>query len=602
MGRRPTGRRQGRGRSGRSGQKAGRGGPLAAARPGAVWRLGGLRQEVGEPDDAVLERAAQRVGLTGDELAWCRLAKRSVDARGRGADLHFVVQVDLSAKEGRRSQKLDRLVRSGKVREAPAVEGWSADAGGWRDGRAPHVVVVGAGPGGLFAALSAAESGARVTLLERGEPIERRGRKVVAFHRGGEPDTDNNLLFGDGGAGTYSDGKLYTRVNDALEPSVIAELVAAGAPEDIAYDARAHIGTDRLHRMLPRLRSRLQAAGVEFRYGVRVTGLDWREAPAGSGRAIRGLRTLEGDLAADAVVLCIGHSARDTWAHLIEDGVRLDAKPFQLGVRIEHPQGLITRGRYGEVLGTDTGEVLGPASYNLQSKGAPPAHSFCMCPGGRIVASVNEPGRLCTNGMSNSKHSSRWANAAMVTTFTPEDFARYGFEGPLAGVELQRNLEERFFRAGGETYAAPAQRASDFTAGRESTGDLRTSYGFGAVPGRVDELLPPEVRDALREALARFDRTIPGFGGPEGLLVGIETRSSGPVRMTRDRDTRLALGFDNLYPAGEGAGYAGGIMSAAIDGARSAKAAIVALAAERGPGSHSPGGAPMVQPPDVSTP
>ncbi|MEM8710617.1 MAG: FAD-dependent protein, partial [Planctomycetota bacterium] len=544
-----------------------------------AWRVGGLRQAIGEPDEAVLERAAARVGLSRAELKWCRLAKRSVDARGRGADLHFVVQVDLAAQEGRRSQKLDRLVKSGKVRPAPPVEGWAADVGAWPGGAAPHVVVVGAGPGGLFAALSAAESGVRVTLVERGEPIERRGRKVVAFHRGGQPDPDNNLLFGDGGAGTYSDGKLYTRVSDALEPAVIAELVAAGAPEDIAFDARAHIGTDRLHRMLPRLRTRLQEAGVAFRYGVRVTGLDWRDAPDGPGRVVRGLQTSEGDIPSDAVVLCIGHSARDTWARLIEDGVRLDPKPFQLGVRIEHPQGLITRGRYGEVLGTDTGDVLGPASYNLQSKGAPPAHSFCMCPGGRIVASVNEPGRLCTNGMSNSKHSSRWANAAMVTTFTPEDFARYGFEGPLAGVELQRCLEERFFMAGGETYAAPAQRASDFVSGEESTGELRTSYGFGAVPRRVDHLLPPEVRDALREALARFDRTIPGFAGPEGLLVGIETRSSGPVRMTRDRETRLAMGFGNLYPAGEGAGYAGGIMSAAIDGARSAKAAVAALAA-----------------------
>ena len=541
----------------------------------SIWRLSGLRQEVAEPDQDVLDRAARQIGLDPGELSFARMAKRSVDARGRGADLHFVVQVDLGVKRPMRSKKFDRLRRSGKVREAPTVAGFGTDVP-LGPGRVPHLVVVGAGPGGLFAALSAAESGARVTLLERGEPIERRGRKVVQFHRGGEPDPDNNLLFGDGGAGTYSDGKLYTRVSDSLEHAVIDELIAAGAPPDIAFDARAHIGTDKLHRMLPELRDRLKDAGVEFRYGVRVTGLVRAAGPEGSQGAARitAVKTTEGECPLDALVLCIGHSARDTWEQLIQDGVTLEPKPFQLGVRIEHPQELITSGRYGPAIG----DGLGPASYNLQSKGAPPAHSFCMCPGGRIVASVNEPRRLCTNGMSNSKHSSRWANAALVTTLDPGDFAAMGFEGPLAGVALQRHLEERFFVAGGETYRAPAQRADDFLRGADSSGEMKTSYGFGALPARVDELLPPKVRDAIRGALARFDRTIPGFGGPEGLLIGIETRSSGPIRMTRDRESRRAMGFSNLYPAGEGAGYAGGIMSAAIDGARSAQAAVLASA------------------------
>ncbi|MGK0481981.1 MAG: putative FAD-dependent dehydrogenase [Planctomycetota bacterium] len=534
-----------------------------------TWRLSGLRQEVEEPDQAVLDRAARQIGLDPGQLAFARLSKRSVDARGRGADLHFVCQVDLASKDPIRSKKFERLQRSGKVRAAPAAASFRVDVGAAASGPAPHVVVVGAGPGGLFAALSAAESGARVTLLERGDPIERRGRKVVAFHRGGEPDPDNNLLFGDGGAGTYSDGKLYTRISDSLEFNVIQELIDAGAPADIAYDARAHIGTDRLHRMLPKLRARLEAVGVEFRYGVRVTGLVQSSGGSGASR-IQAVATTEGEVPLDALVLCIGHSARDTWAQLLEEGVQLEAKPFQLGVRIEHPQELITRGRYGAAIG----DALGPASYNLQSKGRPPAHSFCMCPGGRIVASVNEPRRLCTNGMSNSKHSSRWANAALVTTLTPEDFAAFGFEGPLAGVEFQRDLEERFFVAGGETYRAPGQRAHDFLQGAESCGEMKTSYGFGATPARIDELLPVQVRDAIREALERFDRTIPGFGGPEGLLVGVETRSSGPVRMTRDRESRRALGFENLFPGGEGAGYAGGIMSAAIDGARCAQEAV----------------------------
>lgn len=522
-----------------------------------VWRVTGLRQELGEPDEAVLGRARRRVRAPAGAPA--RFAKRSVDARGRGADLHLVCQVDVACDLSRPSRALARDLARGAVREAPHAEGLAGSATG-----GGHVVVVGAGPGGLFAALAAALSGARVTLVERGDPIETRGRKVVAFHRGADPDPETNLLFGDGGAGTYSDGKLYTRTSDGLEPAILQELVAAGAPAGIAFDARAHIGTDRLHRMLPRLRARLEDCGVRFEYGTRVVGLDAVDGP--DGRTLRAVRTSEGELELDALVLAIGHSARDTWEELAACGVRLEAKPFQLGVRIEHPQQLVTRGRYGD---GPRAASLGPASYNLQSKAAPPAHSFCMCPGGRIVASVNEGGRLCTNGMSNSKHSSRWANAALVTTFTPDDFEAHGFRGPLGGVALQRALEERFFVAGGSAYAAPAQRAEDFLEGRSSRGELATSYGFGAVPGRVDQLLPPRVRDAIAAALVRFERAIPGFSGHEGLLVGVETRSSGPVRMVRDRATRLATGWANLLPAGEGAGYAGGIMSAAIDGARS---------------------------------
>ncbi|MGD2017700.1 MAG: NAD(P)/FAD-dependent oxidoreductase [Planctomycetota bacterium] len=528
-----------------------------------TWRVSGLRQELEEPDGEVLVRAARSIGVDPAAVRGQRFARRSVDARGRGRDLHFVCQVDVVAPDGPRSPRLRRLLRSGRVAEAPPPEPLEVPGPGGR------VVVVGAGPGGLFAALAAALSGAEVTLVERGEPIERRGRKVVAFHRGGAPDADNNLLFGDGGAGTYSDGKLYTRVSDPLEASVIEELVRAGAPADIAFDARAHIGTDVLHRMLPRLRARLQDLGVRFLYGVRATGLTRASDPVG--QRVLALRTEQGELELDALVLCVGHSARDTWEWLARDGVAMEAKPFQVGVRIEHPQELITRGRYGP---DPRAQVLGPASYNLQSRGDVPAHSFCMCPGGRIVASVSEPGGLCTNGMSNSRHSSRWANAALVTTLDPEAVRALGHEGPLAGVHLQRELERRFFEAGGGTYAAPAQRASDFREGRRSSGELRTSYGFGAVGARVDELLPGRVRDAIAGALGRFERTIPGFAGDEGLLVGIETRSSGPIRLPRDRGTFLARGFANLYPAGEGAGYAGGIMSAAIDGARAARAAV----------------------------
>ena len=282
------------------------------------------------------------------------------------------------------------------------------------------------------------------------------------------------------------------------------------------------------------------------------------------------MATSAGEIPCDLVVLAPGHSARDTWRRLHRQGVRVESKPFQLGVRIEHPQELIDRGRYGDPAAC---ALLGPSYYNLTAKagdGLPAAYSFCMCPGGRIVASVNDTGLLCTNGMSNSRHSSPFANAAIVTTFGPAEFG----DGPFDGVEFQRELEARFFEAGGSDYTAPAQRADDFVAGRPSRKIGRTSYTFGTTPERVDHLLPERARDAIRRALVRFDRQIPGFAGPEGWMVGLESRSSGPVRLSRDRESRVADGFANLYPVGEGAGYAGGIMSAALDGAKTALAIL----------------------------
>lgn len=537
---------------------------------GSTWRVLGVPQELEEDDRVLFERAAGRVGVSPGALRSARVARRSVDARrGRGI-LRFVCHVDLVVGPGKASKALARAERSGRARAVPGGVGLRPLGAPGAGGLAPgsHVAVLGSGPAGLFAALPLALAGMRVSLLERGASLANRHKRLVPFHRGGALDPETNLLFGEGGAGTYSDGKLYTRVDDPLEAPILAELVAAGAPPEIAFDARAHIGTDRLHTVLPNLRRRLEELGVEMHWNTKLTGL---VLEAGPPRRVRALQTSAGELGVDALVLAPGHSARDTWAMLAEHGVLLEPKPFQFGVRIEHPQGLVTAGRYGTGAAA---EQLGPASYSLVAKGGdglPGAHSFCMCPGGKVVASISEPGALCTNGMSNSGHSSPWANAALVVTVPPEAFGEHG-SGPLAGVEWQRHHERAFFTAGGGDYTAPAQRADDFLAGRGSTGDLRTSYTFGAAPGRIDELLPERIVLALRRALERFDRAIPGFGGPEGLLVGVESRSSGPVRMTRDPVSRLAEGFANLYPVGEGAGYAGGIMSAAIDGARSAHA------------------------------
>jgi uncharacterized FAD-dependent dehydrogenase len=537
-----------------------------------TFRVLGLELGIDEPESVLRERAAARAGLAPEAIRSLRIARKSLDARRRGGRriLRFVVHVDVSLPPGFAAAApaaFTRARRAGHVVPRPGAIGLGVDR--------PHpslrharVAVVGSGPAGLFAALALGRSGVSVDLIDRGPALVPRSRSVARFLRTRVLDPEANLLFGEGGAGTYSDGKIYTRVDHPLEESILAELVACGAPEEIAWDARAHIGTDRLHRILPALRTRLEAAGVRLHWQTKMAG--WRVDGTAGERRVRGLRTRAGEIGCDAVVLALGHSARDTLEQLARDGLALEPKPFQLGVRIEHPQSLVDAGRYGDAA---LAGLLGAAYYGLTCKagdGVAGAHSFCMCPGGQIVASVNVPGLLCTNGMSNSRHSSPHANAAIVTTLGPSEYG----PGPFAGVDHREALERRFFEAGGGDWTAPAQRAPDFLAGRSSASLAACSYKLGCTPGRIDALLPDRVRDALRRALQRFDRTLPGFAGPEAMLVGVESRSSGAIRMPRDAETRLARGLANVWPVGEGAGYAGGIMSAAIDGARSAHALL----------------------------
>jgi uncharacterized FAD-dependent dehydrogenase len=533
-----------------------------------TWRVLNLEQAIGEPDVHLRERACRAAGVDVEVLHGFRIGRRSLDARRRGGmrRLRFIVHVDLVLEAGYDTPALAQARRAGRVHLRPepaALELPHRDS----SMSGARVVVVGAGPAGLLAALTLALNGVRIDLLDRGPSLPERGRAVSAFERTRTPDPEANLLFGEGGAGTYSDGKLYTRVDHPLESPILAELVACGAPPEIAFDARAHIGTDRLHRVVAALRRRMQGLGVRFHWKVRLEGLSLEP---GSPRRVSAVQTSAGELPCDAVILALGHSARDTLAALHRQAVAMEARPFQLGVRIEHPQPLIDAGCHG--IGPEV-EQLGAASYRLVSKaghGVAGVHSFCMCPGGRIVACVNEPGLLCTNGMSNSRRSSPWASASLVTTLGPSDCG----SGCFAGVDLQRRLERAFFEAGGCDYTAPAQRAPDFLSGRESRRVGPSSYKLGVRPGRIDALLPPGVCQALRRSLERFDRQIPGFAGPDGLLVGLESRASSPLRLRRDDATRRAAGFANLFPVGEGAGYAGGIMSSAIDGARSAQALL----------------------------
>ena len=530
-----------------------------------TWRLLNLKLGIGEPESEMRRRAIAAAGIEETALRGLRIARRSVDARRSGGRrrLAFNLHVDLTVDAGYHTNRFATAKKSGRLIEAPRQEPLTVAESSALPLRA---IVVGAGPAGLYAAHVLALNGATVDLIDRGARLDRRGGDVVRFHRTRRPNTESNLLFGEGGAGTYSDGKLYTRIDDPLETSCLQFLVESGAKEDILYDSRAHIGTDRLHRILPVIRDRLTRSGVTFHWGTRMERLRL----AREGTRVEAVQTTAGEIPCDALFLAPGHSAVDTIRSLYGQGVRVEAKPFQLGVRIEHPQELIDRGRYGD--GPEA-RSLGPAYYNLVCKGgggAAASHSFCMCPGGKIVASVNEAGLLCTNGMSNSAHSSPWANAALVTTFGPEEFGG----GPFDGIAFRQRLERAFFEAGGSDYTAPAQRADDFLAGRESENPRRSSYTFGTCPGRVDRLLPRLARDAIARGLLRFERQIHGFASSEGLLVGLESRSSGPIRLPRDRESYRALGFDNLYPIGEGAGFAGGIMSAAVDGARAAKSCL----------------------------
>lgn len=536
-----------------------------------TWRVLALSLPLGTEEGELRRAACERAGIAPERLRGMRIARRALDLRGRrrGRPPTLVHHVDLVLDAQYRSAALEKALRSGRVARAPE-QGSLVPRFVHPSLQGKRAVVVGSGPAGTFAALVLGSAGLAVTLLERGARLDQRGTDLVGFHRRREVNPESNLLFGEGGAGTYSDGKVYTRIDDPLEVPVLEELVEAGAPPELVYDARAHIGTDKLHAILPRLRAKLERLGVVWAFDTRLDGLLLDGEPGDPERRVRAVHTSAGELPCELVLLAPGHSARDTWAALWAQGLPFEAKPFQLGIRVEHPQELIDAGRYGDAALRGT---LGAASYQLVRRarpGEPSAHTFCMCPGGKIVASVNEPGLLCTNGMSNSAHSSRWANAAVVATFGPEHFG----PGPFAGVELQRELERRFFEAGGSDYTAPAQSVPDFLAGRESAATRHSSFPFGTLPARLDLLLPDHARAALARALVEFEHSIPGFAGPSGLLVGVETRSSGPVRIPRDPITRRALGFVNVYPAGEGAGHAGGITSAALDGAHAALALL----------------------------
>ena len=508
-----------------------------------------------------LEQAVcKKVGISREMLGGVQILRKAVDARKKqDVCLNYHVLADLEA-NGRQAKRLlaDRDISKYEQKAAPEL------VLGTLPLSAPPVVI-GAGPAGLLAALQLAEHGYQPLLLERGKPVAERVQDVQRFWSSGEFNPVSNVQFGEGGAGTFSDGKLTTRVNDPQMADILRLFVEAGAPENILYEHKPHVGTDKLRAMVTGLSRRIVELGGSVRYNARVSDLLIKN------NTVQGVVLDNGEqVAAGAVVLACGHSARDTYAMLAGRGVGIVSKPFAIGVRIEHPQELIDRAQYGSFAGN---HLLGAADYALvyhTPDKSRTAYSFCMCPGGQVVAAASESGGVVVNGMSMFKRDSGIANSALVVNVSSEDFG----DGPLAGVEFQRQYERLAFAAGGSSYYAPAQNLDSFF--KRSTpsleGLLTGSYRPGLTACSLDKVLPAYVTETLRQGIASFGRKLAGYADGGALLTGVETRTSAPVRIERDRQSYVSLTHDLLYPCGEGAGYAGGIMSAALDGYHVARA------------------------------
>ncbi|MGG5809658.1 NAD(P)/FAD-dependent oxidoreductase [Falsiroseomonas sp. CW058] len=534
-----------------------------------MLRLTEVKLPLDHAEGAIEAAVKDRLGLREGELLGLSVARRGWDARRKSAiELVYTLDLRLADEAGvlRRAQRDRQLARtlapSPDIRYRPVARA--------PDGLAERPVVVGAGPCGLMATLVLAEMGFRPILLERGKAVRERTKDTWALWRRGVLTEESNVQYGEGGAGLFSDGKLYSGIKDPLNygRKLMEEFVAAGAPEEILFVSKPHIGTFRLVTVAEGLRAKIEALGGEYRFGAKVVDLDIEERRDGT-RDLRGLVLEDGaTLAARHVILALGHSARDGFAMLHARGVAMEQKPFSIGVRIEHPQGLIDRARYGDCA---RHPILGPADYKLVHHGANgrSTYSFCMCPGGTVVAATSEAGRVVTNGMSQYLRAERNANAGIVVGIDPADYPG----GPLAGIDFQRHWEERAFAAGGGGYRAPAQRVGDFLEGRASTalGAVEPSYKPGVTPTDLSLCLPDFVVGAIREALPAFGRQIRGFDMADAVMTGVETRTSSPLRIPRGADFQ-SLNTGGLYPAGEGAGYAGGIYSAGVDGIRVAEA------------------------------
>ena len=526
-----------------------------------MLRLTEIKLPLDHLPQAIADAAITRLGIASHDLISCEIFRRAHDARNKNA-IFLIYSIDVEVKD--EEAILKKFAKDINVQPKPDIDyRFVANAS---DNLSTRPLVIGAGPCGLFAALLLAQMGFKPIILERGKVVRERTKDTWGLWRKSILDPESNVQYGEGGAGTFSDGKLYSQIKDPrhLGRKVLTEFVKAEAPEEILTEAKPHIGTFRLVKMVENMRRTIESLGGEYRFESRVTDLDIDDA-----RCIRGVMLANGEyIASGHVVLAIGHSSRDTFQMLHDRGVYVEAKPFSIGFRIEHPQSIIDIARFGINAGNP---ILGAADYKLvhHASNGRDVYSFCMCPGGTVVAATSEEGRVVTNGMSQYSRAERNANAGIVVGITPEDYPG----GPLEGISLQRRLESAAFIAGGSSYAAPAQLVGDFINGRASKalGSVVPSYKPGVTPTDLSSCLPDYAIQAIREALPVFGRQIRGFDMADAVLTGVETRTSSPIRIKRDESLQ-SLNTKGLFPAGEGAGYAGGILSAGVDGIKIAEA------------------------------
>ena len=539
-----------------------------------MLRLNEIKLPLNHAEDDLRAAIVSTLGINSDNLLDFTVFKRSYDARKK-SNILLIYQLDVEL-----TAEAEKSVLDSKPTIKPSPDtGYNfvrqADTG-FPAGAQQRPIVIGFGPCGMLAALLLAQMGLKPIVLERGQEVRQRTRDTWDFWRKGKLNTESNVQYGEGGAGTFSDGKLYSQVKDKrfLGRKVLTEFVKSGAPEEILYVSKPHIGTFKLVKMVEAMRAEIIDLGGEVRFGQKVESLHRESDDQGNGQ-ITGLTLNGGEaIASRHIVLAIGHSARDSFQMLLDQGVYIEAKPFSIGFRIEHPQSVIDRARFGTHAGHP---ILGAADYKLvhHCDNGRTVYSFCMCPGGTVVAATSEEGRVVTNGMSQYSRNERNANSAIVVGITPEvDYPQH----VLAGVDLQRELESRAYQLGGSNYNAPAQLVGDFMNNTPSSdlGDATPSYQPGITPGDLSKALPDFAVAAIREALPAFERQIKGFAMPDAILTAVETRTSSPICIKRGRDFQ-SINTAGLYPAGEGAGYAGGILSAGIDGIKVAEALALDL-------------------------
>jgi len=541
-----------------------------------MLRITELKLPLDHAPDALRPAICQRLAIANDDLLDVSLFRRGYDARKKSA-ITLIYTVDCTLRD--EAAVFKRLHSDRNISPTPDMAyKMVAQAPA---GLTERPIVIGMGPCGFMAALLLAQMGFRPIVLERGKIVRERTKDTWGLWRKNTLNPESNVQFGEGGAGTFSDGKLYSQIKDPnfYGRKVLEEFVKAGAPEEIIYVSKPHVGTFRLVKMVENIRHNIVELGGEIRFAAKVDRL-LRE----DGQVV-GVELANGErLMSRHVVLAVGHSARDTFQMLHEAGVYIEAKPFAIGFRVEHPQTLVDHARFGPNAGN---EILGAADYKLvhHCQNGRAAYSFCMCPGGQVVAATSEPGRVVTNGMSQYSRAERNANSALVVNIDPEDFPGDFKKNPLIGMDFQRHWESAAFVAGGSDYSAPAQKIGDFLAGRPSTaqGTVEPSYQPGVNWTDLTGCVPSYVSEALREAIPAFDRQIKGFAMADAVLTGVETRTSSPIRIKRGADFQ-SINTRGLYPAGEGAGYAGGILSAGVDGIKVAEAVALSLLEASGRG------------------